>query len=493
MPKDSIVKGIVGAAKALDMSHAARMKRAEKMGFDTSKKFFHGTKADIAAFEKEALGSSTNAGSAKQGFFFATDPGTASDYASLSPHRSKLRGAVDERKVAAELDSVHNKIKKKYGEEWQKHRDFSKGYNENKKEYEELFSKSELKEMLARPFPKDGDPLLKEWDEVNQRYSEAIDLRSGENLPEVREHPDVVAIRKQLQDAVKESAKDTEHWQIKTPRREKVNKLQDELHEAIERVRIEQETDGINVIPTHLKLKNPYVHDFKGAEYREVTYAELMTEAKKKGHDGVIFKNTYDPANPENRVKQDIVAVFEPEQIRSTNAKFDPKNKKSGNILAGGAGAAAVAAGTASSDSWAADLQDPVKSGMKEVGDQLDSMIKRFDSYTGQPVRAAAKAALEGENPFNAARENFGKENGVTGQEVARSFLDKNPQMGVTMPDGSREYPAEAPLGFAADVALDPTNLVGAGSVNHVVRRLLPAVKYPGEMLKLIKVLKGAP
>ena len=37
--------------KALDMREAARMKRAEEMGFDTSQTYYHGTKEDIRGFK----------------------------------------------------------------------------------------------------------------------------------------------------------------------------------------------------------------------------------------------------------------------------------------------------------------------------------------------------------------------------------------------------------------------------------------------------------
>jgi len=46
----------------------------------------------------------------------------------------------------------------------------------------------------------------------------------------------------------------------------------------------------------HLIMKKPFVHDFKGKVHRDAedTYFNLIQKAKESGHDGVIFKNTFD-------------------------------------------------------------------------------------------------------------------------------------------------------------------------------------------------------
>ena len=79
--------------------------------------------------------------------------------------------------------------------------------------------------------------------------------------------------------------------------------------------------EGENIMPVKLKLDNPLIHDFKGSNYREQSYDNLLEQAKENGHDGAIFKNTYD-GGP----LTDVYVVFEPEQIRSRFAMFDPKD-----------------------------------------------------------------------------------------------------------------------------------------------------------------------
>ncbi|MFA5261850.1 MAG: hypothetical protein WC450_11545, partial [Candidatus Omnitrophota bacterium] len=63
-----------------------------------------------------------------------------------------------------------------------------------------------------------------------------------------------------------------------------------------------------NIKPVYLNIKNPFIHDQQGG-YRDQTYYELIKEAKKLGHDGVIIKNTKDP------IKMDVYVVFDKDQI----------------------------------------------------------------------------------------------------------------------------------------------------------------------------------
>lgn len=90
---------------------------------------------------------------------------------------------------------------------------------------------------------------------------------------------------------------------------------------------------GPNVVPVYLRMQNPLVHDFKGKVFRDESYANIIKKAKAAGHDGVIFRNTYDAgeygrfdAAMKGRFKsEDIHVVFDANNIRSVNADFaDP-------------------------------------------------------------------------------------------------------------------------------------------------------------------------
>jgi hypothetical protein len=97
---------------------------------------------------------------------------------------------------------------------------------------------------------------------------------------------------------------------------------------------LETTQSGSNVLPVALRYKNPMVYDFKGSAYRDQTYADLVKEAQAKGHDALILRNTYDPGAGKAELV-DIGVVFEPNQIRSKFAAFDPTRIKESNILAG--------------------------------------------------------------------------------------------------------------------------------------------------------------
>lgn len=78
--------------------------------------------------------------------------------------------------------------------------------------------------------------------------------------------------------------------------------------------------DGV-VMPVNLAIKNPYVVDFKGGDYREKSYTAVIKDARAEGHDGVVLRNTVDPGFTEedgsNNVT-DVWVAFDPTQIKST-------------------------------------------------------------------------------------------------------------------------------------------------------------------------------
>ena len=80
----------------------------------------------------------------------------------------------------------------------------------------------------------------------------------------------------------------------------------------------ELEFDGKNyTMGVYIDLKNPLVYDFKGNEYRETTYNDLIKQAISNGNDGVVFKNTFDASNTSTDEMCDVYAVFNSNQIKS--------------------------------------------------------------------------------------------------------------------------------------------------------------------------------
>jgi hypothetical protein len=321
-------------APELSMEELPRKMRAIEMGFDPTKTYYHGTKADIDAFDPKALGATTNAGSAKQGYFFASDPSTASDYSNLSSDRDMLQL----KRLEAAGQEVPDSL-------------YERAYREPKKE---IFGAEDRLKTHIRNNP---DQALKNVEQLKQSIQSVEDILSGkktEKYPRPRDYLEskLADYKKYLSDSEKLSSYvGRKEWEYN---RDALQRQYDEIKGLVEA----GDNLGSNVNPVHLKMENPYVHDYKGADYRDEKYADIMKKAKELGHDSVVFKNTYDPVFSHNRVKQDIVAVFEPNQIRSKFAAFDPAKKDSSNLSAAlaGVGIGAGAMATKSNEAQASDF-----------------------------------------------------------------------------------------------------------------------------------------
>jgi hypothetical protein len=91
------------------------------------------------------------------------------------------------------------------------------------------------------------------------------------------------------------------------------------------------------VMPVLAKLGNPKIKDYQGVGYRDETFNDLIKSAKKSKKDSVVFKNTYDigPYEGQN-VQSDVYAIFNPANIRSRFAAFDPARVNEPDLLAAG-------------------------------------------------------------------------------------------------------------------------------------------------------------
>jgi len=91
-----------------------------------------------------------------------------------------------------------------------------------------------------------------------------------------------------------------------------------------------------NIMDLKLRGKFKEIDDLN--RYTGKERGHINSLAKQKGNNGVIYKGITDNIweGPLAPGPSDIVAVFEPNQIRSTRASFDPRFKDSSLIMAGG-------------------------------------------------------------------------------------------------------------------------------------------------------------
>ncbi len=302
---------------------------------------YHGTKADISEFSKDALGSSTGAKSARQAFFFAQDPSTAGDYANLAESRLSLREAAGEQvpETVSGLKSLHTeeRLKQLQRNTPEQQKSYIQQLQDGMKVVQDelngtlpTFKDYDGVTKTAFPRPKDylEERLQSYKDKINDAHAMTTPEAEAARLAEIKQ------LNQLLQDTA--DAKNLEHT-------------------------------GQNVLPVKLRMENPYVHDFKGAPYRDEPYSAIIEKAKAAGHDSVHFKNTYDPADPENRVKQSIYAVFEPHQIRSKFAAFDPKKAKSGKLSYAEGGEVQAPEGFEEMPTSASTGEPPIPAGFEEM------------------------------------------------------------------------------------------------------------------------------
>ena len=115
--------------------------------------------------------------------------------------------------------------------------------------------------------------------------------------------------------------------------------------ETYERLTIELETHelsalreapkGMNVMPVYLRMVNPKVVETNGgfwnlkdAEGEQRSVSSVIAEAKKEGHDGVVFKGVNDSPGASG-IACDHFVVFSPNQVKSAignSGEFDKKN-----------------------------------------------------------------------------------------------------------------------------------------------------------------------
>jgi hypothetical protein len=260
----------------LDPVEKARLDRAVQQGFDLDA--YHGTKGDIQSFDPGLLGATTGAPSARVGFFFAADPATAATYARTAS-ADKLRPEIADRsaRVRAEVDRL---------------------------------SKEKIDNIKALSEAEAG-PLRIERDKMKDIQFGVLPNDTGMTIDEV------IKRKQQL---------NVEIGKIETKNHGKVRR--DDLIKAREEM-AQLADSGQNILPVKFRLQNPLVHDFGGGSYREVSYKDLLDQAQRDGKDGAIFRNTRD-GGPVT----DIYVVFEPSQVRSKYAAFDPSRASSGDITA---------------------------------------------------------------------------------------------------------------------------------------------------------------
>ena len=298
------IQSLVQSLPGLPPEELARLDRAVQQGFTVPG--FHATKGDITAFDPGLLGTTTQANSARLGFFFAADKQTPQSYFKYATgvQRDRVRPEALEdlkqrfvpvREQQEVVDDLANRLRS--GFEGAKTR----------------LSRSEsglMSDLISEPV----------------RHS-LLDLASLAENAAKGHYPRESALKNQaMAQLKKEKTRQLAEafYQEQIDLQEKLLKervRQDDLEARYYQHKEQVDADEAfgSVMPVFLKMDNPKVIEFNGGTYRDISYSKSLKEARNQGHDSAIFRNTMD-GGPVT----DVYIVFDPGQIRSTQAAFDP-------------------------------------------------------------------------------------------------------------------------------------------------------------------------
>jgi hypothetical protein len=119
-----------------------------------------------------------------------------------------------------------------------------------------------------------------------------------------------------IQDIIEDVEKDIDKGAYQD-RSKFIEKIQNELQEK--GIKFNPYVEKGKQFKVKLKIKNPFIYDAKENYAESIGLAEIIKQAKKDGHDGVIVKNVYDSISFDEKGNDtqlsNIAVVFEPSQI----------------------------------------------------------------------------------------------------------------------------------------------------------------------------------
>ncbi len=306
--------------------------------------WYHGTSEDIKEFRRDLLGEATKAKSAEEGFFFARDP--------VNPPKEMTQKSTDPETIALlkrlgktdeEIAEMNTISMKGHGAHT------ASGYAQigGDRDFREAMRNASLAAKKRDWAEHEKQVLIADSLDTSRRnQAQLLTAKHGEARDTMLSKIQSITASDPSFEKLMGYGWYNNPAQVNTLKKELINKIgKDKAADAIDAIdkyksvtaeRLADEVQrGANVMPVALRYKNPMYYDFKGSAYRDQTYADLVKEAKAKGHDALILQNTYDPGAGTAKLV-DVGVVFDPAQIRSRFAKFDPANINSPDILAAG-------------------------------------------------------------------------------------------------------------------------------------------------------------
>lgn len=302
------------AESALDMSREARLARAQAMGFDTSKVWYHGSnKAGFKAFDTDGK---RNSKISKTGAFFAAEKSMAKSYGG-SWDDAPLHSGAEMFADAQLLDGL-----------------------EIERYWALIDSQGRVSDHVSRDdyssaaqWLEDDGIELDEGESVEERFTLYYDdfhedlITQAEAIAALDglqpSQPGIYSVFLRTEDVL-EIDWEGRNWDQGPT--EKVWRLLDADGEVIDHLYNQEDA-------AKARAENPgSTTELDDQPIYENTDSAAR-QARDCGYDAVLIRNVQDTGQYSQHEEGDIIVVFDPADIRSTDAAFDPAHTTSGNLL----------------------------------------------------------------------------------------------------------------------------------------------------------------
>ncbi len=257
---------------------------------------YHGSPEKIEVFDKSKLGINTGSESAKNAFFFASNPFTSFIYTWKTWDLGQ-----DENSGSMEYSAMYQIGK------------LAERFNE-KTTLKELFSDKEIQSISSNNVYLQILEGLKSFDVLNKKQSIFFPISKTQTIKFDKDYSNKTNGTFSI---TTEGIGEENFFGIK----EKEDIISEkEFNNYIKKgiAYLENIKPDIKIYQILLNSKNPLIVDDENQRFRQETYSDRIIKAKKENNDSVIINNTADPVP-----NSDIFAVFEPEQIHILSSKKD--------------------------------------------------------------------------------------------------------------------------------------------------------------------------
>ena len=388
----------------LSLPSQAKQAAMNLLGFDPDRRYFHGSTHDITEFSKDMASPEGHFGA---GFYFSSSPEDVASYYATVPNPD-LSAKVSRRaeELASERDVDYEDV-------------LDEAYKEIAGESQGTTYPIRLRTQNTFDISQDGDTFLEyrgpELDPEDYR-DEAMNDIFESDYDSVNDYEE--ALRERMNDLAIE---DSYNFEPEGPLVDFIDSIrrnefvdQDQAEELIAKIQEEAIDGGIDAKRLDKIFRDTplYAEDDMGRLVDNEVYRQAIEDAGFDSivHDANIFKGM--ERTPEG-TKHTI--VFEPNQIRSEYAEYNPDNADSGNILASALGYGATGLLGASA------LMSPEA----EAG-AATQFIRLLEA--GYPESTARKI-MSGELPMDeASRINRAREQG---KDIDRNLIHRSPVEGI--------------------------------------------------------------